>query len=195
MQVYSKLVFISVLIFIFSCTKNKYTREEYLEWFLDKDNGMLVEKKIGDYSFLLQYQSKDYQILKENPSINKELFQQLKNENSKILILTLELENNKDSQSLNNLSTEMFNYLSYNASKDFNLIIENDTLPCVLYHFEKSFKLGNNHKFLLGFSPLNFKNDKTFTLNFNDKVGGFGNVNISIEKDNLQKIQNLNVEL
>ncbi|MGZ5485735.1 MAG: hypothetical protein ACXWFB_07490, partial [Nitrososphaeraceae archaeon] len=49
-------------------------------------------------------------------------------------------------------------YYSFKMQKDINIVIaEKDTVPCVLYHFERSYGVSPKNNFMLGFKLSKFK--------------------------------------
>ena len=157
---------------------------------------------MGDFIFTLQYKPSDYILLKENnlATLDMNKWEKEKKEIEGLIQLNLKIESkdsNKEMLQIGATSvqeyTERIQYFSYDAQKDIFLIDGKDTLPCILYHFERSYNLAPYSNLVLG-----FKSSKKFGEDQQDKIISFddqalrqGKINFIIKATNLKNIPSL----
>lgn len=183
---------------------SKFLASDYLGWIENENNGMRVEKKIGDFTFSALYKPALYLAIKElkENSINKKNVEQKIEEYKGLQYFTFRIAAENQQQELLKVGItspedyySRIEYFSFNMQKDFKLIDGKDTLPCVLFHFERVYGLAPNATFVLGF-PLTKEeqtDDKKIicpdkTIGFNDQVFGSGNIYMTIKSENLNRI-------
>lgn len=192
------IIYISLL-FLWGCnSQSELSPEKYALWAEDQANGLVVEKKIDNYSFTLQYKPAKYQAVKSWMNNPNTKFPALVQEYSGMQQFNLKIDAGGSQEFLRtdigstNEFFERVDYFNGRAQEDIKLIDGNDTLTCVLYHFERSFNAAPYCTLILGF-PLSKKgkvgeiNDKI--LVFNDQVLNVGKINIGISGADINKLQ------
>lgn len=186
---------------------------QYVKWVEDIDNGLKVEKLIGDYMFAVQYKPLEYCVLKAERNLNiseQEMNAKMK-EIEGLQYFTFQISTKNGSGELlrsgindKDEKAELEKRIDYFSSKmqnDIKLIDGQDTLHCVLFHFERTYNLTPYSNFNLGFeygseekssgttrAPLTYKSKR---LVYNDHAFNAGAVELMIKEENLNKIPNL----
>lgn len=201
-------LFLSVLL-IRNCSKTQLSLspDEYVSWIENGQNGLCPSKQIGQLQFDLQYKPLEYIVLKDNAG-TKLSAAEMKKQVSDIgdmQYFTLRISSEKGGDLLRSDAMEMAEfsnrlaYFSSGMQKDIKLIEGNDTLSCLLFHFERSFGIDPRSTFVIGF-PLAKKDrpggisatDKIFL--FDDHELGAGPVMLAIQARQISMLPTLNLE-
>lgn len=161
-----------------SITKERMSPGSYVKWVEDEKNGLKEHKVIDDMVYTAQYKPYDYIICEEEKkdvipdTIVKSELKELNG--LQYIDLKIALKSGQGELLKYNLpSTEDYNgrvnYFSFGMQKDIQLIQNGDTLPCVLFHFERIYDIAPYATFLMGF-PLGKHPEADKTLQFSDHV-------------------------
>lgn len=191
-------VIIGVL--LVACTTNELVPMAYRSWIEDEANGLKVRKEISDFKFTFFYKPLEYIAVVESPDMTREGLQQRVKELDGYQYYTLKIETQKYDELLKagaDSEREYYQHLEYFVSMmqdDLVLIDGNDTLPCVLYHFEQNYHLAPFNNILLAFEKKDQEalqaGDKT--LLYDDFILGTGTVKMTIKGsaiDNVPKLK------
>ncbi len=187
------------VLLISSCAKKQLEPKELLEFIEDDSNGFVQTKTIDEYTFKVMYQPIEYIVLKEikDNILTKKIIEEKKKEldNLQYFLLEIEIPSEKGDLLKYNLTDNneyyyRLKYFSFDMQNDIQLIENKDTLPCVLYHFERTYGLTSKCKITLAFenSPKTNTN-KIFVLNEN--VLGVGIVKLQFDYKELLNIPEL----
>jgi hypothetical protein len=175
---------------------------EYVQWIENTDNGLLVKKVLNKYTFELQYKSLDYVVLKDNFGkifTGKEI-KESESEIEDMQYFTFRISDEKGGDLLRDdiTAVDQFSsrlaYFSNGMQKDMKLIENDDTLSCLLFHFERTYGVDPRSTFVLGF-PLGKKDgkggapaeaDKVFL--FDDHELGVGSVYITVTASKINEV-------
>lgn len=179
------------------CGHSDLSVEDYRQWVEKEDNATLVQDKtMGDLVFSAKYKPRSYMAMLQSGSTQisplrlRAVEDSLKgyeyftfkiahpNHNTELLKLNLNHQN------------EYFGrveYYSFGIQNDFFLICGQDTLPCALSHFERTYGLAPHATFTLSFEGQR-KEDEPLTLLYNEKVFGLGLIALRFEAENLNQI-------
>lgn len=169
---------------------------DFVAWVENPDNGLRESKTLDGICFDLQYKPAEYVVLRENLVIPGSAAE-MNNETSLLsdmqyFTLRISREDGRDllqdePNGMDQFSARLV-YFSGAMQHDIKLIDGNDTLPCQLFHFERTFGVDTRSTFLVGFQSRSTDelNDKTFV--FEDHELGVGPVMITIEKESIQNI-------
>jgi hypothetical protein len=180
---------------------------EYMNWIENKDNGLKVEKKIGEVTFSALYKPYEYMAimeLKKEKLTEKKLTEKIAAYEG-LQYFTFKIAANNEQQELLRIDADSdkeyysrLEYFSFQMQNDFRLIDGKDTLDCVLYHFERVYGLAPYATMVLGF-PLaktgqqqagkRMYNDKT--IGYTDKFFGAGNIYMRIKEESLINLPSL----
>lgn len=212
----SKLVLVLFSIYLGSCTgKGSIGPQDYIGWIGDPENGLIVEKEIGELVYKAKYCPYDYEILRtmknSGEEINSDTYHTKLSSGVGSQKFVIEIKNaNEEGDVLasgaksDDEYRQRIVYLSYNVGNDIILIDGPDTLLCKLAQFEQMYKSApyvrinavfempteQASQFQLGLRPES--NDKT--LIFNDVVWGNGIVKLRISADDLNNIPELEIK-
>lgn len=170
---------------------------EYVSWIEDKNNGLKVEKKIGEFTYMFQYKPTDYVVAMDlkMDSISKAIFQKKGDEYSGLQYFNFRISTESGGELLKkNVADERdyygrIQYFSFDMQNDLKLIDGKDTLKCLLFHFERVFGLAPYATFLLGF-PVS-QNRENKTLFYDDKIFGLGRIYLTVQSKNINKLPSL----
>jgi hypothetical protein len=173
---------------------------DYLRWIENKENGLVKRKDIGEYYFELQYKPLEYvalQAFQEESYTAEEIKTEIE-ANKDMQYFTLKIGTVSGTESPLNKGGDAYSrveYFSFKIQNCFTLIDGNDTLPCLLSHFERTYELTPYNTFVLAFSNPNpgeeINNDLKFI--YNDDVLGTGKANIIIEAENINRVPKLKI--
>lgn len=172
---------------------------DFVSWVRNRDNNLLQTIKHDKIEFSLQYKPKDYVAcleMKKNSLSAKEL-SEITSELGEYLyfdftinILNYNNEFLKYNLIDDNQYQEKVKYCAFEMKKDIKLINGNDTLSCVLFHFERAFNIVSQGTFLLAFENLKNKNERVSFVYF-DKLFNSGSIKFDFESGCFTKIPQL----
>ncbi|HTF80984.1 MAG TPA: hypothetical protein VL947_04650 [Cytophagales bacterium] len=185
------LLFILTLV---SCKKH-LSPEEYVSWVKDKEHGLVRAKVVGDVKFEAMYKPVDYALVEQfkdslgHPQAVERRRQDLIN----MVYIDLELSMKEGdviesaASSVEEVQQVMY-YYSFDFAKDLTLTTTTDTATCELFHFMRTYRVGNKRKFLLGFPKRKSFEKEDLTLNIDSDLLGVGNVKITYNKEDINNL-------
>ena len=188
---------LSVVLFFENCKKDELSPVEYAAWVENESNGLKVKKNISDYEFTLLYKPLDYVVVREMKSeeLKKKLLDERKKELEGMQYYTLKIKSNTSNDLMKTgISSEdeyyqRLEYFMSPAQDDISLIDGRDTLPCLLYHFERNYGLAPFNNIVLGFAKTEDKKEqKDKTLIYDDQVLGTGKIQITIKGNDIEQL-------
>jgi len=198
-KIYNPVIFCCLILMFLSCGKEQLIPSEYSEWIKDPKNGMIDTEIAGGFEYTLFYQPVDLKILQaKGENITDEELQQSRDEMKGMEYFMLRIAAVDESDVLKkNLADEneyylRTDYLSTVMQDDLSLVIDTDTMPCVLYHYEKNYHLYPFINILLAFENSNSENvsdDRVVLLN-DRALSGFG-IKFRIYGEDINKIPQL----
>jgi hypothetical protein len=177
---------------------------DYISFVENPVHGLNQTIESGDYSFQLQYKPFDYVIAKsENtPILRKKFVKNERNELGNLQYYTFKIKTNtgesdilKDGVKDEEQFGGRISYFSFQMQADLAIVEGNDTLPCVLYHMERTYGVAPYCTFVLGFekNTQRGKNkDKKFL--FNDRIFNSGIIDFKIKGRDIDQLPTLIVE-
>jgi hypothetical protein len=171
----------------------KLSVADFKAWVEDKENGLRVEKTIGEFTYTLQSKPLEYVALLdlEKDKVSKPELTEKMEEFSGMDYFTFQISTDSQQELLKkNLETtndyyNRINYFSFEMQKDLKLIEGSDTVNCELFHFERVYGLAPYARFVLGFPKSQSGQEKTFY--YNEKIFGSGRIYLTIHaKKNIQ---------
>lgn len=190
---------ITILLLFTSCSNKQLSPEAYIRW-INKNKGLVsCSKEIEGIIFDVQYQPAEFMVLhefKQHETINPELFRKRLAERKDMeryvinislatkdyYILKYELKGPSD-------YSERINYYSFRVDKDLYLIREDDTVSCLIHHFERSYGVTPGITITAGFPAAERERITERTLVLQDRVFNRGRVNIKLK--DLHKIPSI----
>jgi hypothetical protein len=167
-------------------------------WVQDEQNGLFKSKTIGDLNFSIQHKPSNYIICQEerNDSIKQRTFEQKIKELDGLEYYDLNISVIDGKQellkyNLNNVAEfdKRTRYYSFDMQKDIMMLVDQDSISCSLYHFERAFDNNSKNLFLLGFPKSKSSSDRTIILT--DKIFGKGIVKFNFSAKVLFNIPKL----
>ena len=191
-------IFLGIFLFRLGCGSPDLEPIDYVHWVEDEENGLKVSKVIDDFKFTLQYKPLEYLVAKQEKTheletkvLNTEL---KKVEGMQYYTFSI---GSADGQSVllkTGLDSEVeyyerINYFSFEMQRDLFLVQDNDTLPCKLFHFERTYNLMPMNNIVLGFELTEEEQSgNTYsnkTLIYNDRMLDMGTVRLTIKGENI----------
>lgn len=189
-----------LLIGLFSCHKtgsNSYSiqsAEDMNDFANEEKEKQTISKKIKEVNYNLQYISNEQMALKDVDDISKisqTQFDSLVKNYDSLLFFNLEIsiDNFTDDILKYNLGGDMetnysrlVEYYSFKMQNDICLVQnEKDTIPCVLYHYERNYGISPKTNVMIGFKPKTLSN---LVLVYDNKHLKTGTVKFQIEEKN-----------
>jgi len=201
---------LSVFIFCFSlallqvktCTQKEVVSmnaTDYIAWVENPENGLAVNKEINNMIFSVQYKPLAYEVLLQEKRAMSESEMALNMDSiSDMQYYTFRIANSggTDVHRYNADSEQDYyarlEYFALQMQNDLVLIDGSDTLPCLLYHYERTYGIDPRATFVMGFADSR-KSMESKTLMYTDRVFGSGPVLMTIESSSLQMIPKLNL--
>ena len=180
--------------------KQKYNKIAYKEWLQSHGEELQVEKSIGDYRFVMQYQPTDMMLLREmKEDCSPADLNKMRAEKSVLQYYVLQVgaANGSNNVLRTNIQSEgdyyaRLEYYNTFAQNDIYLVEGKDTIACALYHYERYYNAAPYDKMVLAFENSNYSGDKL--LVYDDQVLGVGTVKLNISSDLQDNIPELVVE-
>lgn len=217
----SNLIFLFVLILLLSCNSNPVLNEtgnmdiqganinvnylnpvNYINWVQDKENGLLVEKEVGNLKFSLQYEPYEYIALKQlNPeAVSNDTINEIVSSLTGLQYFIFEISSITGTEPpirqsvLGDIGSET-KYFSFDMQNDLILTQESDTLYCKLFHLEPTYNIKPSNTFLLAFEKFNKPDKENSDLNFifYDKVFDVGTIKIKISSESISNLPKLKI--
>ena len=172
----------------------------YINWIQNPENGLTKIKTIDDLKFMVQYKPYEYIVCMEEQSGNisdrlmecrmKEL------EGMQYYDLKMQMKNNQGEILKAGLqSAEQYekrvNYFSFHMQQDIQLVDGTDTLPCVMYHFERAYDVTPVCTVLLGFKKIPANAFKPKTLLVYDRTFNKGLLKFTFKENRMQTLPKL----
>lgn len=169
-------------------------RSEYIEWVIDENNGLNVEKRINEFIFKSQFKPDEFEALlnlnSDDKITNSALFEKVEEiKDAQYFTLSISCPDAngdilKYKVSDANEYYARVEYYSFNVQNDITLIDGKDTLQCALCHFERTYSSAPVIKLILAFPESSQQHAKGSChqkiLCFDDRVFACGKVNIEI---------------
>jgi hypothetical protein len=187
-----------VVLLGFSSCSSSLNSKQYTAWVENPENKLHLIRKIGDYKFDLQYKPAEYvflQQIKDQPVAGIDYLKAIEDIGS-MQYYTLIIGLDDISEDLINYNIhseaekqERLYYLSYLFQNDIYIEGDSSKLPCILFHFERSYDLKPTRTFVLAFENPN-KAESITQLVIDSPIFNTGPVKFKIDK---KGIPNLNI--
>jgi len=190
-----------VIILICSCQKRRLSPSDYVSFITDSKNELNIRKNVGKYIVRSQYEPVDYlallEIGKSANSISRSEFESVKRRFEKLSCFTFSIsDTNSGGDLIRSMlkdtleKRQLTNYLNFEMQKDLLLIQGSDTSACVLFHYEHSYGISSENRFVLGFENKNEGLDiiSNMKLLFKGQMLDLGTVIFEYKKEYLEKI-------
>lgn len=165
-----------------SCGKKEYNKEDYLAWYKNSES---VEHTVnmGNYKFKARYLSPELRqiwALKQGEQATLDSLSRFlcfsydfSTKEERVPFMHFQAE---DEEAYNN----RLSYLLSKAQEDFQLQLDDESLPCVLYHLEHTYQLGPYTRAMLLFEipkKLDLNQVQHCILTYNDNILQVGRIN------------------
>jgi hypothetical protein len=193
---------VTIILLLWGCTPKVAGPKDYVNFIKNPKNGLCPEKIIRDYTFRFQYLPIEYAALREQDleQLDYTKYEQDKKSMQGLIHVNFYIQAENESVLKKDVKSEeeiyeRIEYFSYRVQKDFYLLYGDDTLKCLICHFERTYELSPYLTFILGFEDRisNQKNYQDLTLVYKDNLLGTGPVRIAIKGKFLRKIPELKI--
>jgi hypothetical protein len=134
---------------------------DFLRWVKNPAHGLKIKQTSHHMIYEAFYKPKEYIIISEERSlrISDTLLRRKLNDYAGIEFWDLKISNPENEDQVaksglngNEMTDKIRGYLESEFQKDIRLVFNGDTIPCYMFHYEKSNGIIPQSKFLLGFS-------------------------------------------
>ncbi|MEO1438568.1 MAG: hypothetical protein AAFV80_23715 [Bacteroidota bacterium] len=171
-------------------------------WVKDEDNGLRKTKVIEDIVFDVQYKPKDFQVANyyKKAELSKTEYEAVHEKYEDLHFFDLKISVNDPLQkditryqvANNEEWQERLYYLSFPMQHDIKLVEGRDTIPCALYHFERSYDVADHRTFVLAFAKQENQSDHLpKTLIIDSPVFRTGPVKLKFSESALKNLPGL----
>jgi hypothetical protein len=196
------LLFMIVSLMMMSCNNSSLSPSEYVKYVADEANGLVKTKNIGEVNIKVQYKPISYLIANEmrTNDISKADFDERKKEleSMQYYNLTLDIADARNILNYNVSSQshqqERIHYLSFGIQQDIRLMENGKELPCILYHFERTYDISKERTFLIAFNQDESTKDATKTFILDSAVLGIGTIKIQFDGKNIQELPKMKLK-
>lgn len=190
------LYYFLTLFFLFSCGNN--TPRQIQEWITDKDNGLVQEVENENFKIEVQYKPQSYLVAFENKDkelSNEEYKEEIeKKEGLQYFNIKLISKTGKPvlKTALENKTEENLRLQYYIGAFEYDIYLAdgNDTLPCALYHFERTYGALPFNNISVAFENKN-KDLNNKTLLIADRALGFEIEKFTFKKEDIKSVPKL----
>lgn len=161
MQANSYILWLGSLLLLVGCGQPDLIPSDYVAWVQDEAHGLRQTRGIAPLQVTALYKPVPYLIAQEERTnaIDPQLYQTRTQalEGMQYYTLQVALEGSTKQDITNyqvadgQAQQERLAYLSFGMQQDIQLIQGTDTLPCRLFHFERSYDLAPHRTFVLAF--------------------------------------------
>lgn len=188
------VVLISFALWLVSCSTPSLDPVEYAHWIEDESNGLKVSKELDDFEFELQYRPIEYVSVIESRGepITDQALKVYQTDRSGLQYYNLKITSKVSAEMLKTgiYSEEEYRsrlyYFTGPAQYDISLVQGQDTLPCLLFHFERNYGIAPYNNIVLAFENSITNEDRQFL--FFDQVLGVGTVKLTIARESIDGI-------
>lgn len=192
---------VPILIMLSGCVTSSVVPKKYIHWVNNPNNGLTAHNVVGDYEFSLQFLPLEYVAFRElkEEKISRNELEEQKSEMAEFqyYVLRIKAANGTDvlKHAVNGVE-EYYHRLEYfSSSMQADIYMEQgaNTLPCQLFHFERTYGVSPYQTFVLGF-PNGDGQFADRTLIFSDKVLGVNTIQLRINGGSLKKIPSVKLK-
>ena len=127
-----------------------YSPKEYIAWVHNPSNGLKKEFIHQGFAVEVQYKPTDYMLLTSSSADKSD---RAALDSMQYYNLSLEVSKDFCQQMENN--PKLRDYLSYGFQNDIYIQQGNDSLPCVLFHYERTLSMRCRASYIVGFKREN----------------------------------------
>ncbi len=173
--------------------ESKESIAEYVAWVKNDEHGYIKKKNIGSIEYTAMLKPSAYtalQTTKGNVISEIELVNQVKQYTSQEVELTIQAKGFGDELLKFRVSDmadyqQRVNYFSFQLDKDALLVVDGDTLPCLIHHWERAFDARDKAVIQLAFDKKRISEQtEEATFIYYDRVFGSGLIKFQFGKSN-----------
>ena len=197
------LTLLTVILFLTSCDKHaQLSPSDYVSWVSNEDNGLVKTKTIDEIQVKVQYKPISYVIANEmrTNDIKKTDFDKRYEELSSMQYYNLTLDIT-DARNIMNYKVsnpdhqqERIHYLSFGMQQDIRLEENGEELPCIAYHFERTYDVSKERTFLVGFKQNAKTTNATKTFVLDSPIIGVGPIKIQFKKEDIERLPKMKLK-
>lgn len=172
---------------------------EYIGWFKGNENHLRKVQLVNGIQYTLEYRSPELLALlqQQNENITKTELDSVMKDFSDLMQFRLLIEVPGSGQEFlkHNLSVDSdyegrVKYYAFDMQKDVFLTTQNgDSIPCAMYHFERTYNVSPASVFLLGFAGVN--KDEKIEISLFDRAIGKDKIRFVFDPKELKNIPQL----
>lgn len=189
-------IFILLMISLVSCGPGSMPPQEYVNWINNEEGNLTKKVEQGDYTYQLDYKPAEYMALKDiwGEAFNKDSFNNTLADYKGMQYFVLTINTKEQTQEILKVGLSAENefygrlyYYSNEVNNDLVMIDNNDTIPCVLHHFERMYKTTPYIKVLCGFEKK-YEESTGLEVILRDRIYSGEDIHFNYTKSDINKI-------
>lgn len=198
-MIYRIFQIVSLALLFGGCSPESLDRHAYVSSITDPENGLIKRQEFGDMAVEVFYQPLEFVYLKERKEkpISVADFNTWKKEREgyEYYVVRLVNRNVKEiaeykSSGFNEYASKL-DYLVAGFQDDINMVCGTDTVPCALFHYERSYGLSGNNNFNVIFKRDTTSDKKTMMIDLS--VFDLGRLKFTFNKNEIRDIPKLSI--
>jgi hypothetical protein len=190
------ILLLTVMFFLFSCSKRELTIEEYKEFMSEPSNGLTIEKKMGNLIYCLTYLSPEILAFDEINGMGSSLSEQQKDSIIEsyqgAFYFFFEIKSNNGSSVLHyrlnspEEETARISFFSFEFRENIRCYADKKEYKCTVFNFNRTYNLNPSLQFLIGFERTSF--EEALNIKIEDKIFGNGILKFNFNKQTISNI-------
>lgn len=199
-----KFLLIISLVLSFSSCSNELSKNEYLKYLQDPENGLVKIVEINNIQIKCEYKPSDYVVLNQ---LSKQLETEKTITNTKDLLseaddfitFYIKLSSTKENDFLKTdlLNKDQYykrlNYYNSEIENDLILVQGKDTLQSNYTYLERNFGIGNESTLIVGFVKNKEKASENFSLILNEQALNLGQIKFDFLSEKINKVPKVKI--
>ncbi len=180
------LLFIAFYTLIYSCQSDKDMVKAHFDYLNNPNNNLIKRFESQFYNYKINYYSPEAiaYMSNQNKSISIEELKQLAQDYNDMIYYNLEIR--KKPSTKEDLNAQ---FLAFSFQNNI-FLVQQDTIPCSMFHLENNGNLNGVYKYQIGFSVEEYEKKKDYQI-YIKKFGRDSIIKFNYLQEDIQKIKEL----
>lgn len=200
-------ILLFLILFSWSCESSVHNIKDYYSYINNKENGLILHKKIGDIAFVMKHLPTDFFVYRADKNASKASQDSLRNEFEPSLNFILKITPSEDAEAKFDVMTETVGSLAefkqhafamnFELQKLIHINIGGQEIKPVLVETENIYGLKQHRLINIVFAKEtlgdNWSKIREIDLTFNDEIYGTGIHHFVFDKNDFDAVPSLNI--